>query len=524
MERLILIGGQAGFGAKRTSEIIGKIFTQMGYYVFNYRDYPSLIRGGHNFNVLKISNKPVYSHDEKYDVIIAFDQNTINKHKKNLETNGYIIGDKTLKSNKILHVDTQKIIKDYHKAVYANNVLIGALMKSFGLSLKETYSFFDKTFKNSKELKEIIKFGYDNTKIKNKIFAGSKNKKYFLTGNDAISTGAIATGLDIYMAYPMTPATAVLHNLAEKQKQHNILSIQIEDEIAVANAAIGASYTGANVMIGTSGGGFALMAETMSLQGITELPLTIYLSQRTGPGEGLPTYTEQSDLKFALNAGNGEFPRIIIAPGDANECSYRTAEAIYLSNKFKILSILLGDKHISESNYTHDKISNIIKTIERRKNIPGLGKSVLTNSYEHDKFGHTIEDAKITKLMKEERMKKLKLAEKEISKLNPVSVYGKGNKTIVGWGSTKGAMVDAIKEMKGYKFLQISYISPFPIKKVESVLKKSKKIILIENNQTGQLGDIIREQTGIEIKNKLLKYDGRPFTKNEIIKGVKKWK
>ncbi len=522
MERIILIGGQAGFGAKRTSELVGKIFTQMGYYVFNYRDYPSLIRGGHNFNVMKISNRPIFSHDEKYDVIVAFDQNTIKKHSKNLKTNGYVIGNKSLKHKKIIPIDTEKIIKSHHRAVYTNNVLIGALMKSLGLKLKETYSVFDKTFKNSKELKSIIKFGYDNGKIKNKMFKGSKKQKYFLTGNEAISAGAIVGGIDAYFAYPMTPSTAVLHYLAEVQKKYNILSVQIEDEIAVANAALGASYTGAVTMVGTSGGGFSLMAEAMSLQGMTELPLVVYLSQRTGPGEGLPTYTEQGELKFARDAGNGEFPRIIIAPGDAAECFSRTAEALYLANKYKLLVILMGDKHVAESNYSHDNIHTKIKPKRFLDKIPGINKNVLASSYEHDEFGHTTEDPKITKKMKDKRFNKLKLAEKEINKLNPINVYGKGNKTIVGWGPTKGAILDAIKEIKGYKFLQISYISPFP-KQVENILKKSKKIILVENNQTGQLGDIITEQTGIKIKNRLLKYDGRPFTKNEIIKGVKKW-
>lgn len=543
MEKIILVGGKAGLGAARTSALLGKMFTQMGYYVFNYRDYPSLIRGGHNFNVLKISDKPVYSHDEEYDAILAFDQMTIDIHEKNLTKDGFIIGDKFLKSKKLLALDINKIVESINAPkVYGNDAMIGALIKTMGMDLDEAIITIEKEFEDSDKAEKAFKMGYEIADEKFKMCKCDGKKKSFLTGNQAITLGAIANNLDIYFAYPMTPATAVLHHVAEMQKKYNVLAIQIEDEIGAANAALGASYAGARTMVGTSGGGFALMTEAISMQGISEIPLVVYLSQRTGPSTGVPTYTEQGDLKFALNAGHGEFIRIVVAPGDADECLYRTAESLYIADKFRSLVILIGDKHVAENNYTVDKFTKPMQTKRFIINpkgdyksyaytldgvspraVPGQGPIVRASSYEHNEYGNTIEDAETTKKMKDKRMLKLKAIEKEIARLNPVSIYGKGKNLIVGWGSTKGAIIDALDKLNDFRFMQISYISPFPVEQVKKELEKSKKIILIENNQTGQLGQIIREQTGFEIKNKLLKYDGRPFTKKEIVNGVLKW-
>ncbi|MBU3897020.1 MAG: 2-oxoacid:acceptor oxidoreductase subunit alpha [Nanoarchaeota archaeon] len=544
MEKIILVGGKAGLGATMTSTLLGKIFSKMGYYVFNYRDYPSLIRGGHNFNILKISTEPVFSHDEEYDIIIAFDQITIDLHEKNLKSNGIILGDSTLKSSKLIKMNLKKLTDSIEaKTVLSNDALIGALLKLLDLDIDEAIMVIETTFKDSDKIIEIIKLGYGMVDTKFKMECIKKEPNYFLTGNEAISLGAIAAGLDVYIAYPMTPATGVLHEIARLQKKHNVLSVQIEDEIGVANSALGCSFAGAKTMIGTSGGGFDLMTEALSLQGIVEIPLVVYLSQRTGPSTGVPTYTEQGDLKMALSCGHGEFPRIILAPGDADECFYRTAEALYLAEKYRMLVILLGDKHIGENNYTVNNFSKIIdnkkfiisprkdyKNYEYASNgvsaraVPGFDVVVKVNSYEHDEYGNTIEDAETTKKMKEKRVLKMATVAKEIEKLNPASIYGAGENLIIGWGSTKGAIIDTIKDLKNYRFLQVNYLWPFPIKAISDEIKKSKTVVLVENNQTGQLGNLIKEQTGFEIKNKLLRYDGRPFTKNDIIKGVSKWK
>ena len=330
----------------------------MGYYVFNYRDYPSLIRGGHNFNVLRISDKPVYSHKDKYDIIVALDQKTVNLHQKGLKREGFILGDDNLKSKKLIPVDVDYTLNKLKAPrIIENDIFIGWLFKYFGVNKKLLLREAEKEFGGKKIglIKKAIETGYLLGKTKEKLKKIGQ-KKYFISGSRAIGIGALNSGIDIYVAYPMTPATSVLHFLAQKQLKHNFLVLQLENEVGVINAALGASFAGAKTMVGTSGGGFALMTEAMSLSGISETPLVVYLAQRTGPATGVPTYTAQSDLKFALNAGHGEFPRIVIAPGDPREAIVRIQEAFYLSLKYRTLAIIISDKHLAESDYTFDQL------------------------------------------------------------------------------------------------------------------------------------------------------------------------
>ena len=355
MEKTILIGGAAGLGSAVTSHFIGKLFCSLGYYVFNYRDYPSLIKGGHNFNILKVSSNPVYSHEYHYDFILALDQKTIDIHKKDLKKGGCVYGAK----------ETEPVVQKLQGPnILANDVLIGLLFKHFGVDLDVILNSAEKVFgKNADLIKKAIQEGYQLGCEKEKLKISKSN--YFISGTEAIGIGAIAAGLDVYLAYPMTPASPVLHFLAKRQLENNILVFQPENEIAVINAALGASFAGAKAMVGTSGGGFALMTEGLSLAAMTELPLVIYLGQRPAPATGLATHTGQGDLKFALNAGHGEFLRVVLSPGDAREAITRTEEAFYLSNKYRVPVIFLSDKHLAESNYTFNEIKKSALPNER---------------------------------------------------------------------------------------------------------------------------------------------------------------
>ncbi|MEK7503690.1 MAG: 2-oxoacid:acceptor oxidoreductase subunit alpha [Patescibacteria group bacterium] len=536
MEKTILIGGAAGLGSAVTAHLIGRIFCNLGCYVFNYRDYPSLIRGGHNFNVLKISDKPVYSHEYHYDFILALDQKTIDIHRKDLKKGGLIFGAK----------ETEPVVQKLQgPGILANDVLIGLLFKYFGADLEIILTEADEIFgKKAGLIKKAIEEGYKLGVQKETLRRSSgQEAKYFISGSEAISIGAIAAGLDVYLAYPMTPASPVLHFLAKRQLANNILVFQPENEIAVVNAALGASFAGAKTMVGTSGGGFALMSEGLSLAAMTELPLVIYLGQRPAPATGLATHTGQGDLKFALNAGHGEFLRVVSSPGDAQEAITRTQEAFYLSSKYRVPAIILSDKHLAESDYSFNEIKKSALPDSRfilenppqdyksykitangvsPRAVPGQGPVVRANSYEHNEAGHTIEDSAWTIKMQDKRFKKLDFIKREINKLNPVSLYGKGNNLLISYGSTKGAILDALPQMKNFRFLQISYLKPFPAEIVSKEIKKSKKVILIENGVKGSLADVIKEETGITIKHKILKYDGRPFTPEFLVDKFKK--
>jgi len=543
MEVNVLIGGPAGKGVGRTSHLLGKAILSAGGFTFNYRDYPSLIRGGHNFNILKISDTSVSSHEWEVDLIVALDQQTIDLHQKELREKGLILASSQLEGLSLTTIDLEEILEKLKaEEVVGNNVFLGAVFKALGLPFEPLQTVLKKEFKNSIAV-SAAKAGYDLSVSPIVEFKFEKEKeKFFLTGNEAIAAGALQGGLETYFAYPMTPATAVLAFLQKAQEKTGVKAIQLENEIAVANAALGASFAGNVSMLGTSGGGLGLMAEALSLQGMSELPLVAYLSQRTGPGTGVPTYTSQGDLGFVLSIGHGEFPRLVVAPGDAKEACERTQEALYLAMKYRSLVILLGDKHLGESEYVADELKDLKLKIESERGDkdsylpyqitesgvspflpPGQGPISRATSYEHDEKGLTTEESEPTVKMNDKRFRKLKGVEKEIAGLNPVSYYGNGNgeNVIIAWGSTKGAIIDALKDLPGWSFLQISWLLPFPGEAVLEKLKAAKRVILVENSVTGQLAGLISKETQFKIKEKILKYDGRPFTAREIVKELK---
>ncbi len=502
MKLHILIGGEAGQGINKVTGIVSSILSKYGYFTFNYRDYPSLIRGGHNFNVLTISNKRVGSNESELDGIIALDDKTIDLHKKELKSEGFSIN--------------AKGFEDLGRNL--NIALAGALIKILGIDQKLLLEEVKVELK-SPEAIQAAERGFSSQESK---FDLKKldHKIKISFGSKAVARGAINSEIAMYIAYPMTPATNTMHELAADQKEKKFMVFQAENELAVANAALGASFAGARTMIGTSGGGFDLMSETFSMQGMTGIPLVVYLAARPGPGSGIPTYTMQADLDIALRAGHGEFPRVVIAPGDPIEAEEKTNEAFYLAEKFGTLSILLSDKHLAESEFSTDRKANFTIPIETKRAVPGE-MIVRSTSYEHDDFGVSTEDAKEAKHNADYRVKNYEDIQKESQKFEMIKIYGKkdSKNLVIGWGSTKSAILDAI-EGEDCKFLQVLYMKPISDEIVEHI-KKADSIILVENNLTGQLGRLIREATGIKIEKRILKYDGRPFLSDELNKQLK---
>jgi 2-oxoglutarate ferredoxin oxidoreductase subunit alpha len=490
----LLFGGAAGQGPNVLGELLGKALVKLGYYVFYSRDYQSLIRGGHNFNVLTFSEDPVYSNDSVMDVIVAIDENTEKLHKKELNKNGILLKGQT-----------------------ENMYYAGAIFKLLGISFDILQAELLELKARYEENLETAKKGYQGEKRNICKLEKRKLKGVFVNGGEGIREGAIKSGLDLFFSYPMTPATSVLRELAEHQVKKNFLVLELENEIAVILAALGSAITGAKTMVGTSGGGFDLMTESLSLSGMAEIPVVIYLAQRPGPATGVPTYNAQGDLNVARYSGHGEFPRMILAPGDPKECEELTSQAFYFSQNYGIPVIVLSDKHLAESTYTiygTPKITQSKKLIELKK----------FNSYEHNLDGTFVEDAETIKKNAQERIKKTKEIEKEAKGFTRFETYGKKNSQniILSWGSTKGAILDAITNFDAM-FLQIMYMDPFPTEEIKNLLNK-KNIILVENNSTAQLGNLLSEKTGIfiEEKNKILRYDGRPFLNDELNKEIKK--
>jgi 2-oxoglutarate/2-oxoacid ferredoxin oxidoreductase subunit alpha len=503
MRLQILIGGKAGQGINKVSGIVTRILTDHGYFIFNYRDYPSIIRGGHNFNIISVSDHPIASHESQLDGIIALDEHTKNVHQDELKENGFV-------------VDYKEFLKF---GLNANVALAGALSKILGIEKNQLLKVVQDSMKGKKYLAESLRAaeaGYVHVEKKYTL-QKLKQKPIILSGSKAVALGAINSKIDVYCAYPMTPATNTLHELASRQIENNLLAFQAEGEIAAVNMALGASFSGARVMVGTSGGGFDLMSEGLSLQGISELPLVVYLASRVGPGTGIPTYTMQGDLDIALRAGHGEFPRVVIAPGDPFENIESVNEAFYLSQEFNCLSIILSDKHVAESEYSSLEKVHKSLAVKVTRDVPGE-RVIKATSYEHDEDGITTENAEIAKQNADKRVGRYKDIQKACTAFEMISMHGKkkSKNLIIGWGSTKGAIIDAIDGLD-FKFLQVRYMKPLS-DQIKIEMEKADNVILVENNLTGQLGRLIREKTGIKIEKKILKYDGRPFLSDELRK------
>jgi 2-oxoglutarate ferredoxin oxidoreductase subunit alpha len=441
--------------------------------------------------------------------------------------------------------------------VLRNVVAIGAsiALVDYDLSLLDdllTMSFHKKGEAVVKQNIDAARQGYEYAKTRYserfpwKLRRIADEPRMLITGDAATCLGALRAGCKFVAGYPMTPATPILEFMTSQEREYSLVVKQTEDEIAAINMVIGASLAGARAMACTSGGGFSLMVEGLGLAAMTEVPLVIVEGQRPGPSTGMPTRTEQSDLRFVLSASQGEFPRIVMAPGDAEECFYLTIEAFNLAEKFQCPAVVLADKYVLTSSRTVERFDPARVKIDRGnfltdaqlakmgeyirysdtptgvspRSIPGQpGGIFTTTSDEHNENGHIFEGKENRTWIVDKRFRKLKAAARVIPEPE-LRGQPDADMTFVGWGSTKGPIREAMKMLArdGIRtnFLQVIYLSPFPSQRVSDILSNARKPILVENNKTAQLGSVIREHTGIMISHHILKYDGRPFTPEEI--------
>ncbi len=566
------IGGPAGFGIMVSGTILAKAFARAGLYLASTTEYPSLIRGGHNTYIIRASDEEIFSLVSSIDLLVALNQETIILHKDELSQGAGLIYDsddpeivKELLPKGNCHLYPVPLVKlatqDGGAKLMMNNVALGSSWAVMNLPFEILADVIADVF--NKKGEEIIKenlqaaqAGFEYIK-KNfphdfdyQLHEGQAPKRLVLSGNEAIGLGAIMAGLGFAALYPMTPINGLLQFLASKSEEAGFVFKQPEDEIAGINMAIGASYAGARSLVATSGGGFSLMTEAYSMAAMTETPLVLVMGIRPGPSSGLPTWTGQGDLKFVLGASQGDFTRIVLAPGDPQECFELTQVAFNLADRYQTPVILLLDKFLCESLGTIEKAKIETKriTIDRGKllDLPtadykryqitadGISPRVLpgkiffvTDSYEHDEMGLATEDASMIKKMVEKRGRKFSLLAKEVPE---PQLFGDQEAaiTLVGWGSTKGAAREALKILKRKEpklkinYLHLNFLNPFPQDAVSKIFSKAKTIISCEGNATGQMASYLREQTGVEIKKQILKYDGRAFFPEEIIEGVKK--
>jgi 2-oxoglutarate/2-oxoacid ferredoxin oxidoreductase subunit alpha len=567
------IGGEAGVGIMTIGVSFAKLATRAGKKAFAYSEYPSLIRGGQNTYEITISDIEVTAGKATIDMLVCLNKATYEIDKNRLTKQSIVVYDPDDFETPITEftsvaVPFSRIAKSLKMHAFAknttalsvSNTLLGGNVESIFTLLQEEFShkkgsaIVDQNKQLALAGKEVITSSYNNL-ITNILDSQGRVQQLVVTGNEAFSLAAIASDLRFYSAYPMTPSSSILGILAGFAKETGMVVRHAEDEIAVIAEALGASFTGVRSSVGTSGGGFALMVEHISFAGVAELPIVIYLGMRPGPATGMPTWTEQADLLFAAFSGHGEFPKIVLAPGDALEMVELTREAFNLADIYQTPVIIVADKYLCESNYTvlqkdfdqaltdnpidRGEIIESISPLEGGQGDVKYMRYALTengispllhpgyegqywqaNSYSHNEDSHTTEDGEERKAQVDKLLRKEQTYLKNHCKAPKYYGVPDAEVVLVSCGATKSIAKMAVDEMnangKSVGLLHFTHIFPLDANATQLHFKESARYILVENNATAQFGKLLRMQTGVDITEKYLRYDGRPFTIEEI--------
>ncbi|OPX64909.1 MULTISPECIES: 2-oxoacid:acceptor oxidoreductase subunit alpha [unclassified Methanoregula] len=543
----VLIGGKAGDGINSAGALVAQLLNHSGYRIYLYFDYPSLIRGGHNYAIVRGSETAVGTCRQAADFILALDQDTLEQHRDAMNAGTAVIFNRDTVKAAGQGVPVREILSGEHAPeIMGNSAIIGGFAKAAGIPWATAEAVLSAHIpKKTGQNLDVARRAYDMLSTVRPLAPGNNPPVPLLTGNEAVGIGLVRGGLEAYVSYPMTPSSSLLHFLAEEQETLGITVVHPENEIAVILMALGFASAGKRAAVGTSGGGFCLMTEGLSLAGMAELPVVLLVSQRTGPSTGLPTYTGQADLLFVRHAGQGEFPRFIVAPATAGEALYWSAVAMDIAWEFQVPAFILSDKTLSEGTYSTDmsRVPDIPKssssvwdrsgTYHRYSDSPSgispmaffgtSGAVVKVNSYAHDEAGITTEEAGPVERMAQKRMRKEDGLRQAMDRYPQVAVSGTpaAPVALLCWGSTDGVC----REVAGHLGLQVVrpvVLSPFPEIPLKRALEGVHTVIAVEENATAQLAALAL-QYGITCNEKILRYDGRPFTPEiltEKIRGV----
>lgn len=552
----IVISGEAGQGIQTIEFFLTRVLKLSGYNVFATKEYMSRIRGGSNSTQIRVSSNRVKAFLNRIDILIPLNKSALTHLKKRIGRDTLILGEKRKLGSEynIYDIPISRVAIELGNKIYENMLALGVICKIFKVEADLIHDYLKRFF--AKKGAEIIEKNFQAVKIgyqyANKLFSEreielQKNQEVrdeiLMSGAEAVALGAIAGGCDFISAYPMSPSTPVWVYLSQHSHIFDIISEQAEDEISAINMALGAWYAGARALVSTSGGGFALMAEGVSLAGMLESPLVIHLAQRPGPATGLPTRTEQADLNLALYAGHGEFPRIILAPGTLEDAFYLTQMAFNLADKYQVPVFLLTDQFLIDSFYniprldlsslrsqryiakTDSNYSRYIITEDgvSPRGIPGFGDGlVIVDSDEHDQNGHITEDLELRERMVDKRLRKYQLIQKEII---PPELIGENDYRflVIGWGSTYNPIKEALNSLNRKDIALLYFKQVYPIhESVVDYLSRSEKVIFVENNAGSQFGRLVQLHTGFNASNTILSYSGLPFAVEDIAVKIKK--
>jgi 2-oxoglutarate ferredoxin oxidoreductase subunit alpha len=565
------IVGAAGQGVESSGAGFAQALSRGGLHVFGLQDYMSRIRGGLNFYQIRVHEQSLYCHEDPVHIFLPLSEEALEAYRDEVVKGGGIIYDEGLevdrrsisnRGRKAMPVPLLEIAKEHGERVMANTAALGAAAGVVEYSYERLADVIRENFRrkggevvaaNLRVARAAYLYAQEQYaadfewKLKE---VPDAPRRMVMSGNHAFALGALAGGCRFVSAYPMTPATSIIEWMAKHEQEFGIVTKHAEDEIAAVNMAIGANFAGARAMTATSGGGFSLMAEALGLAGLCEVPLVLVEAQRGGPSTGLPTRTEQSDLLFVLNASQGEFPRVLLAPGTIEEyfeCGWR---AFNLAEKYQTPVIVLSDQLLASSLRTiepetinFDKI--VIdrgKLLEQKdldaldepykrhlftedgispRAMPGHPKAVfVTASDEHDEFGHITEDMENRRRMMHKRMTKLETARQDIE---PPTCYGPSDATVVlvGWGSTGGVLREVVDRLDGKaRCVHFHDLWPFPVEAASEALAGGK-LVAVENNYTGQFRRLLQSETCIKVEHQITRYDGRPFSPEDILVDLK---
>lgn len=562
------VGGQQGEGIESTGEIFSIALNRLGYYLYGYRHFSSRIKGGHTNNKIRVSTSQIRSISDDLDILVAFDQETIDLNYKELHDKGIMIADAKFDPKQpedtnaaLFAVPFTEIATELGTSLMKNMVAVGATCAVLNLDIKVFEEVVQEIFGRKGQQvvdknMEAIQAGFDFMKGKlsddvelMELEKADGLKRLFMIGNDAIALGALAGGCRFMAAYPITPASEIMEYLIKKLPALGGSVIQTEDEIAAVTMAIGANYAGVRSLTASAGPGLSLKMEAIGLSGITETPLVIVDTQRGGPSTGLPTKQEQSDLMAMIYGTHGEIPKIVLAPSTVQEAFYDTAEAFNLAEEYQCPVIILSDLQLSLGKQTVEPLDFSKVEIRRGKLvteelpeienkgyfkrfevtedgvsprvIPGMKNGIHhVTGVEHDETGKPSESAANRNAQMDKRFRKVE----NIRFNTPVhknAPHEEADLLIVGFNSTRGAIEEAMSrlEQDGIKVnhAQVRLIHPFPTDELLPLVKTAKKIAVVENNATGQLANIMKMNVGhAEKVYKLLKYDGNPFLPHEI--------
>ena len=559
----ILIGGAAGQGVHAITAPLAKTLVRQGCWVLFVQSYESRIRGGHLFNLIRVSDRPLISSREGVDLLVALNQETVQLHQDELAPDGVVIYD----ASKVkeppargvkLALDPEALLPEKKAAEIAVNAgASGALLGLLQVPLEPLMQLLLEAFlaKGVDVVGWNHKAAFGGYKLgaalgKGHSLAGlapPARPRLLISGHEALALGALAAGLQFISGYPMTPWSSVLNAVGQRAAKWGVVVEQAEDEVAAINLALGASYAGVRALTGSSGGGFALMVETLGLAGCSETPLVIVEAQRPGPSTGLPTRTSQGDLSFVLSAGQDDFPRAVLAPGTPTQAFALAARAFNLADRYQLPVFLITDQYLADANFTHEltdfpekvEIDRALelgpaKGIYERyaftadgvspRRLPGFGPQVVVaDSDEHTPDGHLTEDLKVRVRMHDKRLRKLTALVKEFDGIT-TSGPAAAPLTLACWGSSLGPVQEAVNRLNAAgtpaRMVHLSELWPFPAEKVAAALAGSKKLVMVEMNATGQCQRLLRQETGLQADHLVLRYDGLPFTPEFILRGL----